>query len=486
MTAVLGFMFAGLTIRWLGESEAGFAIALSTIIGINSTFGGLGLGSASVRLISRAYADNNSREIQQIAGVFFFTSLIFGLLGFCIFNFGAPWIIGWAKYKGNPEIASWYCTLVGGTFLIQQLTSSFNIILDSLQRYDIQTKINTTFTLANGILGITFLKASPNILTLGLLQTTLALLSLIVTSFWISRILGFLIYPSWHKGRFIELWGFGKWVYMTEITGTLMNGLDKVFLTSVFGSASLPYYTFAQRIYQTVHGVLVGQSSYLFPLMSSQENIEEATDRVEDRLRWFIALLSAFIYSGLIIAGSAILTIVVSADFAANAYFQLLVFSLVGYIQAQGIVSFFFGLSRGDSKGNWIYHMIVGISYLPFMTFLALTFGFKYAVIGQLAMLFGIIYLCHRGKNKMSWREFMTWLLKPLKSSLIIITLACLISFASNLILTNILVQLGLIPIFYGIAIMLVIYFEINYFNGHDRLDTIKKAIFLITKRGSS
>jgi len=28
ITAILGFLFAGLTIRWLGEAEAGFAIAI--------------------------------------------------------------------------------------------------------------------------------------------------------------------------------------------------------------------------------------------------------------------------------------------------------------------------------------------------------------------------------------------------------------------------------------------------------------------------
>ena len=55
MTAILGFLFAGLTIRWLGEAEAGFAIAIAAIVGINNTFSGLGLGTAATRLISRAY-----------------------------------------------------------------------------------------------------------------------------------------------------------------------------------------------------------------------------------------------------------------------------------------------------------------------------------------------------------------------------------------------------------------------------------------------
>jgi hypothetical protein len=45
MTAILGFLFAGLTIRWLGEAEAGFAIAIAAIVGINNTSISHALGS---------------------------------------------------------------------------------------------------------------------------------------------------------------------------------------------------------------------------------------------------------------------------------------------------------------------------------------------------------------------------------------------------------------------------------------------------------
>ncbi|MFM7906311.1 MAG: oligosaccharide flippase family protein, partial [Microcystis sp.] len=295
MTAILGFLFAGLTIRWLGEAEAGFAIAIATIVGINNTFSGLGLGAAATRLISRAHEEKNYQEIQKIAGVCFTTSLAFGLFGFCIFAFGSAWIVQWSKYEGNADIARWYCILLGLAFLLQQITGYFNIFLTSLQRFDWQTKLNTTFMLANGILGITFLKAFPNILTLGIISLTLSLLNCLCTGFIVTKILGFLTTPSWHQAMFIELWSFGKWVYMTQIKAIFFDGVDKIFLTSVFGSYSLPFYTFAQRIYLTVHQMLVGQSSYLFPMLSAQgDKLEVVAEQIEDRLRWFIGLIAGF------------------------------------------------------------------------------------------------------------------------------------------------------------------------------------------------
>jgi O-antigen/teichoic acid export membrane protein len=133
----------------------------------------------------------------------------------------------------------------------------------------------------------------------------------------LTKELGFLPVPTWNKEIFLDLWGFGRWVYLTQITGVLINGVDKIYLISVFGSASIPFYTFAQRIYQTVHTTLVGQAHYLFPMFSAQgDKLEEVAERTDERLRWFIGLIAGLIFSGLIIAGPALLTITVNSEFA--------------------------------------------------------------------------------------------------------------------------------------------------------------------------
>ena len=480
MTAILGFLFAGLTIRWLGEAEAGFAIAIATIVGINNTFSGLGLGAAATRLISRAHEEKNYQEIQKIAGVCFTTSLAFGLFGFCIFAFGSAWIVQWSKYEGNASIGRWYCILLGLAFLLQQITGYFNIFLTSLQRFDWQTKINTTFMLANGILGITFLKAFPNILTLGIISLTLSLLNCLCTGFIVTKILGFLTLPSWDQAMFIELWSFGKWVYMTQIKVIFFNGVDKIFLTSVFGSSSLPFYTFAQRIYITVHQMLVGQSSYLFPMLSAQgDKLEVVAEQIEDRLRWFIGLIAGFVYSGLIIAGPALLTIMVNAGFSSKASFQLFIFCWVGYIHAQAIVPFFFNLSKGNAKQNWIYVIITDIGYFPFFVFLSLNFGFKYAVIGQLMMIVGVIYLLRHAHNNMKWLTFSKWTIQPLISSIILMIVATFIHLVTNSIKATLITQFTSLIIFYFSGILFVYYLENKCFGSTGRAKTLNRAILL-------
>lgn len=480
MTAILGFLFAGLTIRWLGEAEAGFAIAIATIVGINNTFSGLGLGEAATRLISRAHEEKNYQEIQKIAGVCFTTSLAFGLFGFCIFAFGSAWIVQWSKYEGNADIARWYCILLGLAFLLQQITGYFNIFLTSLQRFDWQTKLSTTFMLANGIFGITFLKAFPNILTLGIISLTLSLLNCLCTWFIVTKILGFLTPHSWHQAMFIELWSFGKWVYMTQIQIIFFDGVDKIFLTSVFGSSSLPFYTFAQRIYKTVHQMLAGQSSYLFPMLSAQgDKLEVVAEQIEDRLRWFIGLIAGFVYSGLIIAGPALLTIMVNAEFSSKASFQLFIFCWVGYIHAQAIVTYFLNLSKGNAKQNWVYVIITSLGYFPFFVFLSLSFGFKYAVIGQLMMILGVIYLLRHAHNNMKWLTFSKWTIKPLISSIILMIVATFIHLVTNSIKATLITQFTSLMIFYFSGILFVYYLENKCFGSTGRTKTLNRAMLL-------
>ncbi len=483
-TAVLGFLFAGLTIRWLGEAEAGFAIAVSTIAGINSTFTGLGLGDAATRLISKAHAEKDFEAIKPVAGVCFSASLGFGLLGFCLFSFGASFIIDWAKYEGNPDVGKFYCILAGFFFLFNQVSNYFNTLLGSLQRFDFQTKINLAFNLANGLCGVTLLKAFPSLLTVGLVLAVLSVLQFFCMGLVLTKELGFLPVPTWNKKIFLELWGFGRWVYLTQITGVLINGVDKIYLISVFGSASIPFYTFAQRIYQTVHTTLVGQAHYLFPMFSAQgDKVEEVAERTDERLRWFIGLIAGLIFSGLIIAGPALLTITVNSEFAKNASFQLFVFCWVGYFHSHSIIPFFVGLSKGDAKGNWIYHIIAALGTLPFLILFSTLFGFRYAVVGQLMILVATIYLCWRVKGKTDWRTFSVWFVKPLCSSLLLMCLACGVRFVLYVQKANPITQFVGMGMFYLLVVFSMARIERNYLGGTHRIETLGRALTLLLNK---
>jgi hypothetical protein len=230
--------------------------------------------------------------------------------------------------------------------------------------------------------------------------------------------------------------------------------------------------------------MLVGQSSYLFPMLSAQgDKLEVVAEQIEDRLRWFIGLIAGFVYSGLIIAGPALLTIMVSAEFSSKASFQLFIFCWVGYIHGNAIVPFFFGLSKGDARGNWIFHMIIGLGYLPFFVTFALMFGFQYAVLGQLMTFVGTIYLSRRLQPKMDWMTFYRWLIKPLYSSLLLMVVACCFHAILIYIKANTVIQIATMIIFYIVAIFSIPRIEASYFGGIYRLKTLAKSLSLVLSK---
>lgn len=483
-TAIIGFFFAGVTIRWLGEAEAGFVIAVSTLVGVNATFSNLGLGAAATRLISKSHHDNDWQTLKIVSGICLIASLAFGGLGFCFFYLGTPLIIQWSQYEGNPEIGRWYCFLSGIGFFLSQISGYLNNLLFSLQRFDWQTKIKIGFGLANGICGITLLKAFPSILTVGIVMTSLSAIQVLFTSYVVIQVIGFFPLPRWNLKIFRDLWDFGRWVYLTQITSSLMIGLDKIFLTSLFGSASLPFYTLPQNIYINIHQILVSQANYLFPMLSSLgEDINLFAERIENRLRWFIGIISSVIFSSLIILSPGLLSVIVDSQFSEKASFQLLIFSLVGYIHSQAIIPFFFGLSKGDAKGNWLFHLISGFSMVLFLVILSSILGFKYSVIGNLGIIIGVLYLSKREKREMRLENFIIWFFKPLFSSLLIIFLSLLIYFfvySNSLIyITNIMI-FGLFLI--GVC-LLIPYIECRYLGGNDRIETLGRATAIILRK---
>jgi O-antigen/teichoic acid export membrane protein len=483
-SAVLGFVFAGMTIRWLGAAEAGFVIAVATIAGINAGLSELGMGTAATRIIARAYAEQDSETVRKVGGVCCMVSGAFGVLGFALFAGGAPVIIRWAKYDGSHTVAMIYCVLAGIVFFLTQLSSLYTALLTSAQRFDWTTKFTLGLNLAQGLCGITFLKFFPSVLTVGITYAVLAVIGTVLRGLAVRKVFAIFPWPRWDRAIFRELWEFGRWIYLAQITTRMSDGLDKVILVSLFGSATLPFYSFAQRIYMMVHVTLVGQATYLFPMLSAQgANLAAVAERTEERVRWFIAVIAGMVFSGLIIAGPALLTLVVSPAFSAQASFQLLVFSFVGYIHAQSIVPYFYNLSKGDAKGNSIYQTITGFGILPALWACAYFLGQKHAVFGQLMVFGGVFYLARRGYSGNSASGVIGWFFKPLYSSIAMMLAATAIHVALAAASAHLLMNIAVTVLFFLFVALTLARIERSLLDGESRVETLGRGLSILFRK---
>ena len=386
-SAVIGLCFAGLTIRWLGVANAGFVNAVSSISTVNTALAGLGIGTAAVRGISAAKEKEDSGQVSRLGGVALLLSLAFGVIGFALLSTGAGWIVHWARYEGGLEAAKAFCILMGVTFFFSQVNSQLINYLQAFERFDLLTMLSLAFGLANGICGIVLLRAWPSILTIGITSAALSCLYTLVLWRAAARVMGRAPRPRWSKDAFCELWSFGKWVYLTSISGLLTGGLDRILLVSMFGSAPLPAYALSRRIYETCHGIVANQAAFLFPMISAAgDGTRDIIARIDDRVRWFLGVISVWVYSCVVLLGPPLLALLINAPFAKQCALPLAVFCLVGVMHAQAIATFNFAYASGHSKINAIYHIANGTVTLPFMFVMGRLAGASAVVVGQLTL----------------------------------------------------------------------------------------------------
>jgi len=65
---ILGVLFAGFTIRYLGEARAGFFMALTALIGLNAALGDFGLSTPAIRRVAVLNAKGDLPTARRVVG----------------------------------------------------------------------------------------------------------------------------------------------------------------------------------------------------------------------------------------------------------------------------------------------------------------------------------------------------------------------------------------------------------------------------------
>jgi O-antigen/teichoic acid export membrane protein len=361
-TAAVQFVFAGLSIRYLGTGRAGFLLALQTLAGLNSLFGDLGLGLAAIRQVAILKAAGQIKEAREtIASVCVISgATALGLTLIILFYFEN--IFRWSKleaqYFSDAKLAA-FLTLAG--FVVTQLTSPWRAAYGALERYEILGAMNSSSGLVSGLGGIAILTIAPTMTSLAAVRTAVTILRAIADSHILRRLLNATPWPMFHWLKLRPLLSLSSWVYVDSLGGTLIARANSIILTQFVGSSALPYYELPQRVYTQIHGILASQSQFLLPLLSSySDNAISQIQRVEDRLRWLLAIIAIHIYVPAALLGPAVIAYLVTPSFAVACTPLLYLACLQGLFLAVDIVPYYASLAVGSAKANSISHLIQG------------------------------------------------------------------------------------------------------------------------------
>ena len=411
-TFLIGFVFAGLTIRYLGEIRGGYLMTVQALISINALIGGFGLATPTIRQTAILHAAGDLPRARVLVGSVFTANSIPALVFAVLIVVGFPWVFNLSKldvvYRTD---AFWATVFVACNFLISQAIAPWQTVYQSLQRYDLASGLATAFGLASGICGIIVLRLMPTMTSIALVGFCLAVCRFACDARFTRRLLHGVAWPTWDWHMIRPMMRFGGWTYLSSLGGFLFTNVDRLVLTSFLGSAAMPYYVLPQRLYSQVHTALAGQSQFLFPMFSAQgEAARPQMERLEDRLRWFMALLSGTIYTGLALVGPLLLTHLVGADYARLAALPLILACVQGFFHAQGIVPYFSSWVLGAGAPNTVANLTNGILVIisaillvPRLGYLGLSLAQLWIIGVALAHTFWVRHLISPEASKFGW-----------------------------------------------------------------------------------
>jgi O-antigen/teichoic acid export membrane protein len=385
---VVGLLFVGVTIRYLGNARSGFLMSLAALTG-------LGLDIPVVKRVAFLNTQGDYPTARQIIGSVSVISFFAGLSIAIPIVLFYPTIFRWTRLdESYLNEALWATIFTMITFIISQVTNPWRSTYNAVERFDLVSGLDTTFGILNGLCGLAVLAFFPSMAVLAAARLVVVILRSGVDSLLTSRLLHGIIWPAWNWSEIKLILRFGGWVYIEAVGEILFARINSLIITAFLGSEVLPYYEVPQRFYIQAHRMLLSLSNFLFPMLASfGDNAKEQIHRVEDRLRWLIALASAAMYACIAIIGPAIITQLVTPEFSRIATLPLYLVCISGFFHAQNLLPYLSSHALGIGKPNAILGLVKGGSAALGALFLIPRLGFIGASFAQLTI--GLVIVVH-------------------------------------------------------------------------------------------
>lgn len=417
---VVNFLFAGLTIRFLGNEQAGFFIVLSSLFALSQAAGGLGLTIPATKRTAELYAVGDYAAVRRVAGMVLLVNSAIGAVVVLACAAFFSQIFAWSRLPPMLRADAFLATLLmAGAFLADQAGGALRMLYASCQRQDLRNYTLSAVGLGGGLLKIAWLAWYPTMPAAAGAAFAVSV-GWFLLDFWlVRRLLGAAVSPAWCMGEIRPMVRFSAWELFSAVGVSLGTTVDRFVLTTYLGAGSLPYYAIAQRFFQLIHTALAQQFSFVFPLLAaSKESVQRSIDAIEDRLRWFMATLGALLYAGVFIVGPAIVARLIGQEFADEARWPIYLATVQGLAVSFAIANYLLHYSVGNAAANALYNFGTNVVVVILGLILIPRFDYIGASLAQLAVLPGVIIFLFRSKRILHvnrpWAVYVSAYLSPI------------------------------------------------------------------------
>jgi O-antigen/teichoic acid export membrane protein len=381
----LAFVFAGLTIRFLGNDRSGYLLLLQSVLGLNAVVS-QGIGAPAIRQLAKYRARNDLPGTKDLVASLLSLGAIVGGAWAAALVVAFPILAHWSqldlRYVQDARNATW---LTAFAFCVAQASATANTVFQGYERYDFISGLNAGFGLLNGVASIAVLSFHPTMTAVTLVTVAVTLLRLPVEFALVRSTIGHCPSFGWSARELRPLARFGLWTASGSIGGVLFASVDRLVLSAFLGARALPYYSIAQRLFAQVHSALGSQAQFLLPLLAgSHGDTASETARVDDRLRWYLASLGVLFYGGIGILAMVLLARIVGGPLAPSDRIPIVFACIQGVMHATMIVPYYETWALGKAAPNAIAHLANGILAVATMFALIPVLGVIGASIAQL------------------------------------------------------------------------------------------------------
>jgi len=255
VSIVIGFVFVPLLVHYLGTSEYGIWITMSSVIAWVSYFD-VGMGNG----LRNRFAESLARGEHKLARIYVSTtyaalSMIFGIL-FVLFLVVNPFL-NWSDILNTPrEISgelSTLATLTVGFFLLRFILRLISVIITADQRPAIANLFDPLANVVSLIAILILMKTTePSLINLGLVLGLSPVVVLLAASiiFYTGEYKKYR--PSFRQVQlnyFKDLVGLGLQFFIIQITVVVIMSTNNLIITQVVGPEAVTSYNIAYKYF---------------------------------------------------------------------------------------------------------------------------------------------------------------------------------------------------------------------------------------------
>lgn len=458
----------------LGVRDYGIYIFINTLISLMGLLD-FGFSTSVIKHLAEYHAKQKKEKLSHLINSMNSLFLLMGLIGLGLFLSASYWIdFVFPQQVPQAKELSALFIIAGFLFLVNCLSSVFFSIPNSLQRFDISSKIGLISLTFSSLASVLLVQLGYKLIALFTLQLGMAIILLLVSIKISHRLLPQISFGfAWNKEELKSSYQFASKVFLSNIANSLLTYLDRLIIPIFLGPTQLTYYSLPGNISSKIPGVSNALAGVIFPVavrFNSLDDKEKLQALYRRSFRLLLVLSCAICFS-IIFLAEPIMREWLGEEFAKNSSKILIVLALTNLFLAMSgpLASFLLAINR--IRLLIITNVVVAVINASLLFILLPRFGIMGAAWAYLFSVTPIIYMFYYTEKHLLQLPKTGWYYPKLLSKISLVTLIA--GLIDKIIIENLITNLfGLVILGpSAVLIYLAIYKLFNFYEKEDLAD---------------